>query len=152
MVLFTRDGSFKISPDGLIVTADGMPVEPPLTVPPDTMEVSIARDGTVSVTLIGETAPQTIGQIELVRFVNPAGLSALGQNLLQETIASGPPILGNPGREGMGQLSQGFLESSNVQIVEEMVAMIMAQRAYEVSSKAIRTAEDMLSIANSLKR
>jgi flagellar basal-body rod protein FlgG len=151
-VLYTRDGSLKMSADGAIVTSDGYPLEPAITVPQDTSNVSIARDGTVSVTLIGETQPQTLGQIELARFVNPAGLESLGQNLYKETTASGPPILANPGSEGMGQLSQGFLESSNVQIVEEMVAMIVAQRAYEVASKAIKTAEDMLSIANNLKR
>lgn len=151
-ILYSRDGSLKVSPDGLIVTSDGYPIEPSVTIPADTVEVSIARDGTVSVTLIGETEPMTLGQVELARFVNPAGLSSLGQNLYKETMASGPPILGNPGSEGMGQISQGFLESSNVQIVEEMVSMIVAQRAYEVASKAIRTAEEMLSIANSLKR
>lgn len=151
-VLFTRDGTFKISPDGLIVTSDGYPLEPAITIPADTVDISISRDGSISVTLIGETEPEILGQIELARFINPAGLSSLGQNQLKETVASGPPILGNPGNEGMGQLSQGYLESSNVQIVEEMVAMIVAQRAYEVASKAIRTAEDMLSIANSLKR
>ncbi len=151
-ILYTRDGSFKVSPDGLMVTSDGYPVEPSIIIPSDTVDVSIARDGTVSVTLIGETEPQTLGQIELVRFVNPAGLSSLGQNLLKETVASGPPVFGNPGSEGMGQVSQGYLESSNVQIVEEMVSMIVAQRAYEVASKAINTAEEMLTIANRLKQ
>jgi len=151
-VQFTRDGSFKMSRDGNLVTSDGYPMEPAITVPSDTSNVMISRDGTVSVTLIGETEPQTIGQIELARFVNPAGLSNLGQNLYKETVSSGPPILSTPGAEGMGQVSQGFLESSNVQIVEEMVAMIVAQRAYEVASKAIKTAEEMLQIANSLKR
>ncbi len=151
-VQFSRDGSFKISADGAIVTSDGYLVEPAITLPTDTVDVAISRDGTLSVTLIGETEPETIGQIELARFINPSGLSSIGQNLLKETAASGPPILGNPGSEGMGQISQGYLESSNVQIVEEMVAMIVAQRAYEVSSKAIKTAEEMLSIANGLKR
>jgi len=151
-ILYTRDGSLKMSADGAIVTSDGYPLEPPITVPQDTSNVSIAKDGTVSVTLIGETQPQTLGQIELARFVNPAGLESLGQNLYKETTASGPPILAAPGADGMGQVSQGFLESSNVQIVEEMVAMIVAQRAYEVASKAIKTAEDMLQIANNLKQ
>ncbi|MBM3327488.1 MAG: flagellar basal-body rod protein FlgG [Calditrichaeota bacterium] len=151
-VVYSRDGSLKISPTGAIVTSDGYNIEPPITIPADTADVMIARDGTVSVTLIGETEPQTLGQVELARFVNPAGLHSLGQNLYKETVASGPPILGNPGSDGMGLISQGFLESSNVQIVEEMVAMIVAQRAYEVASKAIRTAEEMLTIANNLKR
>ncbi len=151
-IMFTRDGSFKVSAEGQIVTSGGYNVEPPIIIPTDTVNVSIARDGTVSVVLIGETEPEELGQLELARFINPAGLSSLGQNLMQETAASGPPILGNPGTEGMGQTSQGYLESSNVQIVEEMVAMIVAQRAYEVASKAIRTAEEMLTIANGLKR
>jgi len=151
-ILYTRDGAFKMSRDGAIVTSDGYPMEPAVNVPTDTSSVMISRDGTISVNLIGATEPQTLGQIELVRFVNPAGLSSLGQNLYKETVASGPPIMGTPGAEGMGQVSQGFLESSNVQIVEEMVAMIVAQRAYEVASKAIRTAEEMLTIANNLKR
>ena len=150
--LYTRDGSFKISPDGSIITSDGYMLEPSITIPTDAMEVSIARDGTVSAILIGDVEPQTVGQLELVRFVNPAGLTSQGQNLYRETVASGPPIPGTPGMEGLGQVSQGYLESSNVQIVEEMVAMIVAQRAYEVASKAIRTADDMLSIANQLKR
>jgi len=151
-ILYTRDGSFKISSEGMIVTSDGYQIEPPITIPEDTVDLSIAPDGTISVTLIGSTEPEDLGQIELARFINPAGLKNIGQNLLKETASSGPPILGNPGTEGMGQLSQGYLESSNVQIVEEMVSMIVAQRAYEVASKAIRTAEEMLSIANSLKR
>lgn len=151
-IMYSRDGSFKVSAEGLLVTSDGYPVEPPITIPTDTVEIAITRDGTVSVTLIGETEPDILGQIELARFINPAGLSNIGQNLLKESVASGPPILGNPGLEGMGQLSQGYLESSNVQIVEEMVSMIVAQRAYEVASKAIKTAEEMLTIANGLKR
>lgn len=151
-VVYTRDGSFKVSPDGSLVTSDGYRIQPNIIIPADTAHIQIARDGTVSVILIGETEPRVVGQLELARFVNPAGLRSLGQNLYQETIASGPPILGNPGSSGMGTISQGFLESSNVQIVEEMVAMIMAQRAYEVASKAIRTAEEMLTIANNLKR
>ncbi len=151
-ILYSRDGSFKVSAEGTIVTSDGYSLDPSIVLPMDTVDVSITRDGTISVTLIGETEPQTLGQLELARFINPAGLSSLGQNLLKETAASGPPIIGNPGAEGLGQVSQGYLESSNVQIVEEMVAMIVAQRAYEVSSKAIKTAEEMLSIANGLKR
>jgi flagellar basal-body rod protein FlgG len=151
-IRFTRDGSFKISPDGSIVTADGYQLEPNIAIPQDTVSLSIARDGTVSATLIGEVEPQTLGQLELARFINPAGLSAEGQNLYRETVASGPPLLGNPGTEGVGEVSQGFLEGSNVHVVEEMVAMITAQRAYEVASKAIRTSEDMLQIANNLKR
>jgi flagellar basal-body rod protein FlgG len=150
--LYTRDGSFKVSPDGRIVTSDGYQLEPSITIPQDATSVTIARDGTVSALLIGEVEPQILGQIELVRFVNPAGLSSLGQNLLKETVASGSPIPGTPGVEGLGEVSQGYLEGSNVQVVEEMVAMITAQRAYEIASKAIRTSEDMLQIADNLKR
>ncbi|MFC2150520.1 flagellar basal-body rod protein FlgG [Calditrichota bacterium] len=151
-VFYTRDGSFKMSPEGELVSSDGYALEPVITLPQDTQDVTIARDGTVSVLLPGEIEPEIVGQFELARFVNPAGLHNLGQNLLGETVASGPPILLNPGNEGMGGVTQGFLESSNVQIVEEMVAMIATQRAYEVASKAVRTAEELLQIANQLKR
>ncbi|MCF7809412.1 flagellar basal-body rod protein FlgG [bacterium] len=151
-VMYTRDGSFKVSPDGQIVTADGYALEPDITIPSESSSVTVAIDGTVSVTLIGEVEPETLGQIELVRFINPAGLSNSGQNLYSETAASGPPILANPGSDGVGRVSQGYLEGSNVQIVEEMVSMIVAQRAYEVSSKAIKTSQDMGQIAVNLKR
>lgn len=151
-LVYTRDGSFKISPEGDIVSSDGYQLEPSITIPQDSIEISIAKDGTLSVTLYGDVEPQTIGQLELVRFINPAGLKSLGQNLYGETVSSGPPIPGNPGEEGMGEVSQGYLESSNVQIVEEMVSMIKAQRAYEIASKAIRTADTMMETANQLKR
>jgi len=151
-VMYSRDGSFKVSPDGAIINSDGYALEPSITIPSESTGVTIAGDGTVSVTLIGDVEPETIGQIELVRFINPAGLSNMGQNLYNETASSGTPIPGNPGSEGVGRVSQGYLEGSNVQIVEEMVAMIVAQRAYEVSSKAIKTAQDMGQIATNLKR
>lgn len=151
-VVYTRDGSFKLSPDGQIVTADGYRLEPEITVPQDTISVTVARDGTVSALLLGEVEPRLLGQIELARFINPAGLAGAGQNLLQETVASGPPLRANPGAEGLGTVTQGFLENSNVNVVEEMVAMIVAQRAYEIASKAIRTSDDMLQIASNLKR
>ncbi len=151
-IKYTRDGSFKVSPDGALVNSEGYPMEPSITVPADATSITITRDGTVSVMLVGEVEPTTVGQLEMVRFVNPAGLLNEGQNLYAETASSGPPIVANPGDEGLGTLAQGYLENSNVQIVEEMVAMITAQRAYEVSSKAIKTADDMLGIANHLKR
>ena len=151
-VRYSRDGSFKISPDGAIVNSDGLLLEPSMSIPLDATSISITRDGTVSVLLPGEVEPDTVGQIELVRFINPAGLSSEGRNLYSETVSSGPPILANPGRDGVGTLAQGYLENSNVKVVEEMVAMITAQRAYEVASKAIRTSEEMLQIANNLKR
>ncbi len=149
---YTRDGSFKISPDGSLVNADGYLVEPALTIPADAVSVTVARDGTVSVLLFGEVEPQTIGQFELARFVNPAGLSSEGHNMYRETVSSGPPIPANPGSEGLGNVTQGYLEGSNVRIVEEMVSMITAQRAYDIASKAIKTSDDMLQTATNLKR
>jgi len=147
---YTRDGALKVSSDGLIVTTDGYVVEPEITLPEDAQQVSIRTDGQVEVLLFGETEFSQIGQIELARFINPAGLSALGHNLYEETSASGTPTTGTPGTDGLGELAQGFLEDSNVDVVEEMVAMISAQRAYEINSKAIKTAEDMYQVENRL--
>ncbi|MEW6228876.1 MAG: flagellar basal-body rod protein FlgG [Bacillota bacterium] len=151
-VAYTRDGSFKKDTEGRIVTSDGFPIEPEITIPPEAVDLSIGTDGTVSVILAGESEPQELGKIELAKFVNPAGLSAIGRNLFTVTASSGEPVVGTPGLEGFGTISQGFLEMSNVKVVEEMVNMIIAQRAYEVNSKAIQTSDDMLSIANNLKR
>jgi flagellar basal-body rod protein FlgG len=151
-VAYTRDGSFKLSADGTLVTSDGYPVEPEITLPTDTSSISIDSEGVVSVILIGDSEPQEVGQIELARFMNPVGLSSLGQNLLKPTAASGDAMVGSPGSEGFGTILQGYLEGSNVEVIEEMVNMIVAQRAYEINSKAIRTAEDMLAIATNLKR
>ena len=150
--VYTRDGGFKLSADGRLVTADGYGLVPEITVPEDTVSVSIGRDGTVQVLQFGEDIPVDVGQIELARFINPSGLSTIGHNLMVPTGASGDPITDLPLQNGMGELNQGYLESSNVQIVDEMVNMIVAQRAYEMNSKAIQTADDMSSIANSLKR
>ena len=149
---YTRDGSLKISPEGVLVTSNGYPVDGDIRLPIDTQQVMIARDGVVSVLLAGQTQPQEIGQLELARFINSAGLSSMGQNLYVETVASGQPIRGEAGKDGLGTIEQGFLESSNVSVVEEMIKMITAQRAYEINSKTIRTAEDMLSQAVNLKR
>ena len=151
-IMYSRDGSFKLSPDGAIVNSDGYFIEPSITIPADTTDITIAPDGTVSVLLFGDVEPETVGQIELVRFINPPGLTSLGQNLYGETASSGPPMPANPGSEGVGRVAQGYLESSNVHIVEEMVSMIFAHRAYEISSKAIKTSEEMLQIASHLKR
>lgn len=151
-IAYTRDGNFNQSPDGRVVTSDGYVLDPEVVLPEDTTGVTIDREGYVYVTVYGSTESQEVGQIELARFTNPAGLRATGQNLFSETDASGIPILGQPGQEGLGDIHQGYLEGSNVEVVEEMVNMIVAQRAYEVSSKAIKTAEEMLSIANNLKR
>ncbi|MCB0263613.1 MAG: flagellar basal-body rod protein FlgG [Calditrichia bacterium] len=148
---YTRDGALKISSDGLIVTTDGYVVEPELTIPEDAQQIVIRADGQVEVLSFGETQFSQIGQLELARFINPAGLESMGHNLYRETAASGTPFSGIPGTEGLGSLAQGFLEASNVDVVEEMVAMIAAQRAYEINSKAIRTAEEMYDIENRLK-
>ena len=151
-VAYSRDGTFKINNEGSIVTSDGHYLEPELSIPIDTTSINISNDGTVSVLVVGSTEPQDIGQIELAKFINPAGLKNVGQNLYFPTEASGEPILGTPGQEGLGQLNQGYIETSNVQVVEEMVNMIVAQRAYELNSKSIRTSEEMLQMANNIKR
>lgn len=149
---YTRDGSFKRDNLGRIVTGDGFFVYPEVYIPEDATSVAIAADGTIAVLLAGDELPQEIGQFELARFINPAGLSSDGRNLYSATLASGDPIIGNPGSQGLGILSQGYLEMSNVQIVEEMVGMISAQRAYELNSRAIQASDEMLQTANQLKR
>jgi flagellar basal-body rod protein FlgG len=149
---YTRDGSFKMSADGQVVTIDGFFVQPSLTIPSDATDISISADGYVSVIIPGTDEPQEIGQIELAKFVNAEGLEAIGHNLFIATVASGQATLGNPSLEGFGRLNQGALELSNVEIVDEMVNMIVAQRAYEINSKAIQTSEEMSQVANNLKR
>lgn len=149
---YTRDGSFKLSADGEIVTSDGYFILPNFTIPEDATSVSIGTDGTIEVMEFGQDEPTNVGQIELTRFINPAGLTAIGRNLLVQTAASGDPMSDIPGESGMGTLDQGYLEMSNVQVVDEMVNMIIAQRAYEMNSKAIQTADDMAALANNLKR
>jgi flagellar basal-body rod protein FlgG len=150
---YTRAGSFKRDSQGQIVTSDGLVLQPAVTIPPDTVLISIGPDGTLSVTAATAGAqPQQLGQIELARFANPAGLNAVGRNLFVSTAASGTAQTGTPGQQSFGSISQGFLESSNVSVVEEMVAMIAAQRAFEVNSKAIRTADEMLQLANGVVR
>ncbi|MEN6355599.1 MAG: flagellar basal-body rod protein FlgG [Armatimonadota bacterium] len=149
---YTRDGSFKKDSDGKLVTSDGYAVQPEITIPSEADDITIGEDGTVTVTVSGQTAPQQIGQIQIVKFLNPAGLNSLGKNLYAATDASGEPATATPGQDGAGTLSQGMVEMSNVSVVDEMVNMIEAQRAYEVNSKSIQTSDDMLSIANNLKR
>ncbi len=151
-VAYTRDGNFGMSSAGEFVNSAGLVLEPGITVPEDAGSVFIGADGTVSVILAGEIEPQELGQLELAKFVNPGGLKNIGGNLFEATTAAGDPILGNPGSDGFGQVLQGFLEKSNVNVVNEMVELIVTQRAFEVNSKAIRTAEQMMEIANSLKR
>ena len=148
---YTRAGAFKLNSDGTVVDADGNPLDPEFTVPSDAVEVSVDSGG--AITAIDEAGNElATGQITLVRFVNPSGLYAMGKNLYRPTAASGDAVEGNPGEEGFGTIAQGFLELSNVDVVNEMVAMITAQRAYEINSKAIQTSDEMLSIANNLKR
>jgi flagellar basal-body rod protein FlgG len=149
---YTRDGAFKLSADGQIVTAEGYILDPEIRLSTDTQSVSIAKDGTVEAVEAGSASPVKLGQIELARFVNPAGLRAIGSNMLVETSASGQPLVGAAGSSGFGVTMQGNLEASNVDVVEEMVSMITAQRAYEINSKTIKTVEDMLTMANNLKR
>ncbi len=151
-VAFTRDGALKRSAEGNIVTSDGYSLEPQITIPQDATHISISSNGEVSVLVPGDTEQQNVGQLELARFVNPAGLKSMGRNLFLETEASGNGFSGAPDSEGFGKLSQGFLELSNVEVVDEMVNMIVAQRAYEISARAIQTSEEMLANANNLKR
>ena len=149
---FTRDGALKVSRDGDIVTSDGYLLSAAINIPSEAVEVSIGVDGTVTVRNAGETEVTELGQITLAKFLNPAGLSAAGRNLYLQTTASGDYLEGVAGEEGLGMMRSGYLEMSNVETVEEMVNLIIAQRAYEVNSKAIQTAEDMMQIANNLKR
>ena len=141
---YTRDGSFHINDQGLVVTSAGYQLQPPITVPADAMSITVAGDGTVSVQQPGTPAATQIGTVQLNDFINPAGLQARGENLFMESGASGAPQPGNPGLNGLGTLSQGYVESSNVNVVEELVNMIETQRAYEMNSKAITTADQML--------
>jgi flagellar basal-body rod protein FlgG len=143
-VAYTRDGSFHLNSDGQIVTNSGYPIEPALTVPANAQSLTIGNDGTVSVQLPGQAAPAQIGTVQTADFINPAGLEARGENLLVETAASGAPQTGTPGLNGLGTVMQGSLESSNVNVVEELVNMIETQRAYEMNSKAISATDQML--------
>ncbi len=142
---YTRDGSFKLSSSGEIVTSSGMPLEPSITVPADAISITIGRDGIFSVLQPGSPASVQLGQIQLADFVNPTGLEPMGENLFRESVASGAPVTGTPGEEEFGALFQGSLETSNVNVVEELVNMIETQRAYEMNSKAISTVDEMLS-------
>jgi flagellar basal-body rod protein FlgG len=149
---YTRDGAFKVNAEGQVLTADGYLLADNIVIPSDAEVVNIGPDGTVSVIQPGNVTTQ-VGNIELVRFPNPAGLdSRMGRNLLMENDASGPATPATPGLEGLGTLTQGFLENSNVQVVEEILQMIIAQRAYEANSKVIQTADEMLQTANNVRR
>ncbi len=149
--VYTRDGAFKLSADGTIVSTNGNVLEPGFTIPDNAIDVEFSSDGVVSI-LDTDGNKVELGTIELAKFVNPGGLKAIGDNQYLETEESGVPFLGQPNTEDFGQLQQGYLESSNVDIVQEMVNMITAQRAYEINSKAVKTVDDMMQIANNLKR
>ncbi len=149
---YSRCGEFKLDADGRIVNADGFPLVPQLTIPSDTISITVGMDGTVSVIQAGDSTPSEIGTLQLARFVNAAGLRSLGKNLFVPTEGSGDEIIGTPGEDGLGSIAQGFLEMSNVSVVDEMVGMITAQRAYETNSKVIQTSDEMLQMANNLKR
>lgn len=142
---YTRDGSFHLNSDGQIVTSNGYELEPAVVVPPETQTFTVGEDGTVSITTAGDPAPQVIGNIQTADFINPSGLQAMGSNLFLETAASGAPQISQPGLNGLGTVLQNTLENSNVSVVEELVNMITTQRAYEMNSKVISAADQMLS-------
>jgi flagellar basal-body rod protein FlgG len=148
---FTRAGNFSVNDQGQLVTQDGYSVEPAITIPTDATQVSISKAGQVEVLQAGQTAPSVVGVIELATFINEGGLHALGGNLYKETAASGAPTNGTPGSTGIGTLTQGYTEASNVDAVAEITALIVAQRAYEMNSKVISTADNMLATANQVK-
>jgi len=150
-IKYTRAGSFKVDDTGRLVTNDGLPIEPQITVPDGTEDITISKDGVVSFKIAGQNNPSEM-QLTLARFINPAGLKSIGDSLYEETPASGAPTVANPGDGSMGSILQGFVEGSNVQIVEEMVNLIEGQRAYESNSKSIQTADSMLQTAVGLKR
>ena len=141
---YTRDGSFQVSAQGQLVTASGFPVQPAITIPANSLSVTIGRDGVVSVTRSGSATPSQVGALQLASFVNPAGLQSMGENLYVETASSGTPNTNAPGTNGLGTLNQSFVETSNVNVVEELVKMIQTQRAYEINSKSIQTSDQML--------
>ena len=147
---FTRDGALRLNADGTIVTASGFSIDPSISIPSDARAISIGRDGTISVFSGSDNTPSTVGQLALGRFANPSGLSSEGGNLLAETPSSGSPTSGTPGSGGMGAIQQAFLERSNVQMVNELVNLITAQRAYEINSRAIKAGDEMLTTANRL--
>jgi flagellar basal-body rod protein FlgG len=150
---YTRAGNFHLDRDGNLVTADGDPLEPQITIPSDAQSITVAQDGTVSFAQAGQTAAQLAGQIQLANFPNPAGLNSMGRNLYLPTDASGDPTVGNPGgQEGIGTLLQGYQEQSNVSVVEEFINLIVSQRAYEANSKVVQAANEMYQQVNNLTR
>lgn len=152
-IAYTRSGQFHLDAQGNVVDADGDPLQPSIAIPNGAQNITVGTDGTVSVTLPGQTNAQQVGQITLAMFPNPGGLNSLGRNLFQPTTASGEPVIGNPGgSQGMGALQQGMLEGSNVSVVDEFIAMILAQRAYEANSKVVSTADQMYQTTTNMKQ
>jgi flagellar basal-body rod protein FlgG len=155
-IAYTRAGSFKTNSEGTLTTPNGNPVSPQITIPPNAVHesISVGQDGTITYRVggAGAVAPATAGQLQLAQFVNPAGLEAIGSNLFVESATSGPPTVGTPGQNGLGKTVGGTLEMSNVQVVDELVQMIIGQRAYEINSKGIRVADEMLETAANVKR
>lgn len=149
---FTRGGTLKVNSEGVLVTQAGQPLKPGLSIPSTATSVSIATDGTVSVTVPNQSKPVNVGQLQLVRFANPGSLMAQGDNLYRATDASGEPIVGNAGQDGIGVLQQGVLEGSNVKIVDEMVNLMVARRAYEASVKVVQASDEMLGMVNNLRK
>lgn len=141
---YTRDGAFHVDANGQLVNSNGYAVSPAITIPPNTQSITIGQDGTVTVTQQGSATPVQVGALQLASFINPAGLESMGGNLYLETAASGTPAVNTPGTNGLGTINQGYLETSNVNVVEELVNMIQTQRAYELNSKAIQTSDQML--------
>jgi len=147
-IAYTRDGSFALNAQGQVVTAQGYQLQPPITVPPQAQSITIGTDGTVSVQLPGQAVPSQIGLMQLASFINPAGLQSIGNNLALQTQASGAPVTGKGTINGLGSIAQGYLESSNVQVVDEMVDMIETERAYELNTQAAKNVNDMLGYLN----
>lgn len=150
--VYTRDGTFKLNGQGNLVTAQGLAVIPNVQVPPDALSITVLPDGTINADQAGSTVPLNLGQMQIARFANPAGLRMTGGNLLEVTEASGAPELGTPDQNGFGSIAAGFLEGSNVEVAEELVQMILAQRAFEVNSRVIEAGDEMLQIAAQLAR
>jgi flagellar basal-body rod protein FlgG len=151
-VAYTRDGGFQLDRNGNVVTANGNPLQPQITIPSQAQSITIAPDGTVSYTQPGQTASQIAGQIQLANFANPSGLNGIGQNLFTPTDASGDPTVGNPGgQEGLGTVMQGYVEGSNVSVVEEFINLIVSQRAYEANSKVVKSADEMYQMINNVQ-
>jgi len=145
---YTRDGAFQLDPSGIMVTADGFQLQPSITIPQNATSIAINQSGQVSVTIQGQATPQIVGQIQTAAFINASGLTSMGNNLFQETAASGTPLLGTPGLDGFGNLTEGFLESSNVNPITELTNLIRAQRVYEMNSKSITTTDQMFQALN----